>query len=186
MLNNTRINSIMANVAKLKELRNALANFEENFDYAHVIAEQPLGEELIPIRETTNSLLCKVFQHNNVENDCGTVACLAGFAVALHKEQFLEDCAKREDYHPINALEFAKSVLELTSFETDFLFTPASRSYEIYNYYGRNDKNLPFPDYPYDYSFHYFTSCTKEQGYNEALRRLDYIIEYYSNKFNIA
>ncbi len=178
----------MANVAKLKELRNALVNFEENFHYTYILATESLEDdhEIRPICFVEESVLVKVFQHNNVEHNCGTVACLAGFAAALHKKQFLEFCAERKDYHQLNGLHFASGLLELTYDEVDFLFAPASKRYELSNYYAHDDDKLPFPDYPYDDSFHHFSHCTKTQGYNEALRRLDYIIEYYSNKFNIA
>jgi hypothetical protein len=178
----------MANVAKLKELRNALVNFEENFDYTYILATESLEDdhEVNPICFVEERVLVKVFQHNNVEHNCGTVACLAGFTVALHKEAFIEHCTERRNHHPLNAMGFSESVLELSSDEGNFLFTPASKRYEIANYYDHNPDRLPFPDYPYDDNFYHFSGCTKEQGYNEALRRLDYIIEYYSNKFNIA
>ena len=138
------------------------------------------------VTEITNSLLGEVLQHNTVPHDCGTVACLAGFTVALHKEAFIEHCTNRGDHHPLNAMGFAARILGLGRDEENFLFTPASKRYEIASYYDHNADRLPYPDYPYDDSFKHFSHCTKEQGYNEALRRLDYIIEYYSNKFNIA
>jgi hypothetical protein len=176
----------MANIAKLKELRNALVNFEENFDYEYVFCKTHRNSNKTAVTEITNSLLGEVLQHNTVPHDCGTVACLAGFTVALHKEAFIEHCTNRGDHHPLNAMGFAARILGLGRDEENFLFTPASKRYEIASYYDHNADRLPYPDYPYDDSFKHFSHCTKEQGYNEALRRLDYIIEYYSNKFNIA
>jgi hypothetical protein len=152
----------MANVERLKQVRMAIINFEENFNYANYFTDRETGEAkyqgyILPASAP------EVLTHN-----CGTCACVAGFAVALSTtSKPTRDCWD-------NAAEW----LGLTWKESEWLFTP---------YGGDEDSNRLIEStiqFEYDEDFPGYSCCTQEQGYNEALRRIDHLIEYYSSNAN--
>lgn len=152
----------MANVERLKQVRMAIVNFEENFNYANYFTDRETGEAkyqgfILPASAP------EVLNHN-----CGTCACVAGFAVALSTtNKATRDCWD-------NAAEW----LGLTWKESEWLFTP---------YGGDEDSNRLIEStiqFEYDEDFPGYSCCTQEQGYNEALRRIDHLIEYFSSNAN--
>lgn len=149
----------MANVNRLKQVRMAIVNFEENFNYKQYYANKE--NTTVAIRRDRIVTL-ELFTHN-----CGTCACVAGFATALSTE-----IEKSYD-----TWTEAKKWLELDEIESSWLFTPfhspsidESKHYSLCHY-----------DYQDESEFPGYRTCTQEQGYAEALRRLDHLIEYYSN-----
>ena len=155
----------MANVDRLKQVRMAIVNFEENFSYENFFTDRETGE---PIWGPYNANITDIFTHN-----CDTCACIAGFTIALNCG-LKNDTTKDE-----SAFDKAQSLLGLSYSEADWLFIPER--------YNPSDSFCPFDEpisaegFKYDLDFPGFAKCTQEQGYAEALRRLDHLIEYYSN-----
>lgn len=152
----------MANVERLKQVRMAIVNFEENFNYENYFTDKSTGEAkyqgfILPTSAP------EVLTHN-----CGTCACVAGFAVALSTtNKATRDC-----------WDNAQKWLGLTWKESEWLFTP--------HYDDEDCSHLieSIIQFEYDPDFPGYANCTQEQGYNEALRRIDHLIEYYSSNAN--
>jgi hypothetical protein len=152
---------IMANVERLKQVRMAIVNFEENFNYSNYFTDRETGEakcqRFVPVSAP------EVLNHN-----CGTCACVAGFAVALSTtSKPTRDCWD-------NAAEW----LGLTWKESEWLFTPYTYDEDKY------DLLKSTKEFEYDPDFPGYGCCTQEQGVVEALRRIDHLIEYYSSNAN--
>ena len=94
-LNGTTL--IMANLEKLKEVRNAINNFKENFDYRAVKAVK----EYVDYSKKLDSL---------VKHDCNTCGCIAGFTLAL------------SEHSDSTSITIASRVLALHNSEKSFLF----------------------------------------------------------------
>jgi hypothetical protein len=152
----------MANVERLKQVRMAIVNFEENFNYANYFTDRETGESKSALHGLAFAPASapEVLTHN-----CGTCACVAGFAVVLSTtSEPTRDC-----------WDNATRWLGLTWKESEWLFTP---------HYDDKDRSHLIEStiqFEYDPDFPGYTSCTQEQGYNEALRRIDHLIEYYSS-----
>lgn len=152
----------MANVDRLKQVRMAIINFEENFNYKYYYSRKGLESSLVPRNVNKEEL----FTHT-----CGTCACVAGFALALYNPEPGELGSQNDTW------DIAQEYLALSYPESEWLFTP-------YNGAVRPHTLLPsLSGYKYqdESEFPGYNSCTQEQGYAEALRRLDHLIEYYSN-----
>jgi hypothetical protein len=106
------------------------------------------------------------------EESCGTCACIAGFCLALIAKggRFYGDTFNR-----------ASDFLDLCYTEALWLFEPASAEEEQHreSRYASYAKHLCA--YPHN-GFEGFRECSKQAGYTEALRRLDFLIEYYSKE----
>jgi len=143
----------MANLEKLVEVRNAINNFKENFDYA-----------LVKVRKD-NTVYTERFD-SLIKHDCNTCGCIAGFTLAISK---LKDCTD---------VNVASNILDLHPREKSFLFIADDVRENCFT-----DKILYLKnyDYPDSKKFHY-SRCSSEDGVIEALKRLDFMIEHYSQK----
>ena len=162
----------MANVDRLKQVRMAIVNFEENFHYRQYYASKKALENPVywhSLEDAKGSIKSELFTHT-----CDTCACVAGFATAL-----CEDTTRfvSVDFPVTDVWEVASSWLELTWKEADWLFTPNSYKHET-EYEVPSLRNYKYED---ESEFPGYVSCSQEQGYAEALRRLDHLIEYYSS-----
>ena len=151
----------MANVNRLKQVRMAIVNFEENFNYRNYFANKGSITRNIPVKDVNTP---ELFTHT-----CGTSACVAGFAVALYNPE-PEEIKEHDD-----PWDIAEKWLGLTFTESEWLFTPYHNWNPSHVDSLRDYKDVDESEFPG------YISCTQEQGYAEALRRLDHLIEYYSN-----
>lgn len=146
----------MANVNRLKQVRMAIVNFEENFHYQNFFTDK---ETVLAIDQCDAD---NIFTH-----DCGTCACVAGFVVALHPNE-----SPLLRWRGISYM--ARYLLDLTFEESEWLFCPMRHpDYEL--------DIESVKGFEYDPDFLGYEFCTQKEGYIEALRRLDHLIEYYSN-----
>jgi len=142
----------MANLKNLKTVRQAIIDHKENFSYGVGI-----------YRKTSFG---GIPQFKDLIHNCGTVGCVAGFAVA---------CSKHDT--PTNSwpsiCDSAQYYLNINGNEIRFLF----------HAYRRKDLTEPGYlseyDYPADFDI---GSCTDEEGYTEAIKRLDFIIAHYESQ----
>ena len=122
--------------------------------------------------------------------ECGTNACIVGFTLAIQTPEVVQSISNNSDefeFANSDEFEFAALWLDLTKEESHWLFEPEGNKYTDYSLCNgwssttatKYKNHLAL--YPYDNSFTCYLSCTREQGYNEALRRIDYLIEHYSN-----
>ena len=177
----------MANVDRLKQVRMAIVNFEENFNYKYLFSvtrKYRNGIETYPNESMDVDAVLK--HHRDTDMVCGTNACIVGFTLAIQTPEVVESISNNSD-----EFEFATQWLDLTKEESHWLFEPEGDEYTDYSCFNSciPPKAIPTATkyknhlalYPYDNSFTSYLNCTREQGYNEALRRIDYLIEHYSN-----
>jgi hypothetical protein len=169
----------MANLENLKKVREAIVEFRANFHYKHIFSQA--WHDAIVNKWKYNSVdavqfgkACEILQHHETE-ECGTLACIAGFCYAIRPE-----LVHKEDPY-IEAISW----LGLTAEESHWLLEPkAGLSTCFYRWDRRLSDMVPVEHspyllkYPYDAAFPGYSACEKEQGYNEALRRLDFMIEH--------
>lgn len=174
----------MANVDRLKQVRMAIVNFEENFHYKYIFSiTKTYDDSTIETYPNENIDVNTVLNHHrDTDMVCGTNACIVGFTLAIQTPEVVESISNNSD-----EFEFATQWFDLTKEESHWLFEPTGDEYTdcslcdrwssptVTKYKGH------LALYPYDNSFTSYLSCTREQGYNEALRRIDYLIEHYSN-----
>jgi hypothetical protein len=173
----------MANVDRLKQVRMAIVNFEENFHYKYIFSiTKKYSDDTIETYPNENIEVNDVIKHHrNTDMECGTNACIVGFTLAIQTPEVVQSISDNSD-----EFEFATQWLDLTKEESHWLFEPEGNEYTDYRF---GDTCTPETTihkdhlalYKYDESFVSYRTCTREQGYNEALRRIDYLIEHYSN-----
>lgn len=175
----------MANVNRLKQVRMAIVNFEENFHYKHIFS---ITEVLSNGRSYTYGAdwadeqlhVEDILHHHRNDNECGTCACIVGFCVALQPAQIRNEIANSETPY-----EFATEWLGLSKAEAYWLFEPEPGAYEDFTHtilsYHESGETKHLAQYEYDESFQGYSYSSREAGYHEALRRIDYLIEYYGN-----
>jgi hypothetical protein len=173
----------MANVNRLKQVRMAIVNFEENFHYKYVFSiTKKYSDDTIETYPNESIDVDAVLNHHrDTDMVCGTNACIVGFTLAIQTPEVVQSIYDNSD-----EFQFATEWLDLTKEESHWLFEPEGDEYADYRFDDSwTPKTTKHKDhlalYPYDNSFISYLSCTREQGYNEALRRIDYLIEHYSN-----
>jgi enolase len=175
----------MANVERLKQIRNTILNFEENFDYSTMLSfkDDVVNEECTwhydyPEDREASTLL----KHN-----CNTCGCVAGFVIALEYDNY--------DKRDIDRYDYATEWLGLTQLEAEWLFQAETFDnykdlvdrYEKYYDHDWTDEDkydalasvatyVPLPD------FIAWDVCSHDEGLEEAIRRIDHLIAYYEIK----
>jgi len=141
----------MANLEKLVEVRNAINNFKENFNYRIVKSVKEYADNA----ENLESL---------IKHGCNTCGCIVGFTLAVNGH---------DNYS--TSIPIARKLLDLHFSEKSFLFFADDVRVGTKNVlpYLRNY------DYPKEF---YYSRCSSEDGVIEALKRLDFMIEHYSQK----
>jgi hypothetical protein len=174
----------MANVDRLKQVRMAIVNFEENFNYKYIFSiTKRYGDSTIETYPNGAIDVNTVLNHHrDTDMVCGTNACIVGFTLAIQTPEVVQSI-----YNNSDEFEFATQWLDLTKEESHWLFEPEGDEYTDQTI-SQGWHNMTYTKYKghlalysYDNSFTSYLSCTREQGYNEALRRIDYLIEHYSN-----
>jgi hypothetical protein len=157
----------MANLSNLVMLRKAICKFQTNFDYGQYFSSQPV-------------VLKELLSH---DNECRTRACVAGFCLVLSRNdesfltnQFEPGLAVAQSEASDDVWRIAQSWLELTSDEANWLFEPVAVQRKNFQ---RCVSATYLRNFEYDPTFPGSKTCTREQGYNEALRRLDFMIGHY-------
>jgi hypothetical protein len=172
----------MANVDRLKQVRMAIVNFEENFHYKYIFSiTKKYNDNSIETYPTENIDVNAVLKHHrNTNTECGTNACIVGFTLAIQTSEVVQSISNN-----LHEFQFATQWLDLTKDESHWLFQPEGDEYSNSIQKWNNRTSTKYKGhlalYPYDNSFTSYLSCTREQGYFEALRRIDYLIEHYSN-----
>jgi hypothetical protein len=173
----------MANVENLKKVRETIVEFRENFYYKHIFSHAWRDGTTNKMRYNAVDAVAfqragEILQHQETE-ECGTLACIAGFCYAIQPKLGYKDDAVTE----------AVSWLDLTVEEANWLLQPeGGTSRCFYSWDAAIGKLVTVEHssyllkYPYDATFPGFIMCDKEQGYNEALRRLDFLIKHYSKE----
>jgi hypothetical protein len=156
---------IMANVANLKKVRDVIISRKDNFSYKFIFSRCENGEEeevwdLDNTSAGLNSIVGQV-RDDLLHNSCGTLGCVAGFCLALSPDRKISSPQDR-----------ARIWLDLTPAEASWLFTPYSD-----DGFGMAQNHLR--DYKCTKDFLSFERCTQEEGFNEAVNRLNYLIDYY-------
>lgn len=166
----------MANVDKLKELINAINNFEENFDYKYILRTKPTGFNYKQVLSTSElSNLHKLQYSELTRHNCNTCGCILGFTLALNYPE--------RSYNQ-NGWYAGSTVLEITGTESEWLFQPSSNMDEDWL-----NEQEPYEDdylahkYLLDYKptegFICWASCSHEEGVAEALSRINFMIKHY-------
>lgn len=167
----------MANVDKLKELINAINNFEENFDYKYILRTKPTGFNYKQVLSTSElSNLHKLQYSELTRHNCNTCGCILGFTLALNYPE--------RSYKSVNGWYAASTVLEITGTESEWLFQPSINMDEDWL-----NEQEPYEDdylahkYLLDYKptegFICWGSCSHEEGVAEALSRINFMIKHY-------
>jgi hypothetical protein len=162
----------------------AIVNFEENFNYKYVYSKEVIQKydtKMVTYSSiTADDIYDLTTHHKDTDNVCGTNACIVGFTLAIQTPEVIQSIRDNLD-----EFEFATEWLELTREESTWLFEPEGITYKEWDEEECRFISEKYVDYlakyKYDESFIDYRVCTKEQGYNEALRRIDYLIEHYSN-----
>lgn len=158
---------------KLIEVRDAILNDPAHFDYRYIFSKQIELDEVLHIQNP--NLERETSQLKDPEHNCGTCGCVAGYTLAVH----LEEVKKHLDnkYFPnihsrTDLYVAAYSVLGLTFFEAEFLFSPRSNIFTRLKGY---DDYLN--EYPGDKSFHFTDSYSFQKQFDEAINRLNFLID---------
>lgn len=184
----------MADVAKLKEVLNAIQNFKENFNYSVTF---DLKDELIEVignkwgPRTCNKL---------TKHGCNSSGCVIGFTASL----FIP-CDEPENIgipKEYNYWEYACKTLDLVDEEALFLFQPFWDKAEYENdkekyteeYYaehcspaGEFQDKLYLTKYESPFEYFYWADCSEhdQDSVDECIRRLQFIIKHYET-FDIS
>jgi hypothetical protein len=167
----------MANLENLKKVRETIRTHRQNFHYKSVFSEKRTEDESgsfifdVVCSASINTL--KVLE----ENSCGTCACIVGFCVALASAETSSN--KPENGAWNEAWTDAEDWLDLIGPEARWLFAPLKTHIEQDE---RRFKPTHLDGFELDPAFPGYVKCTQEQGYTEALRRLDFLIEHYSKE----
>jgi hypothetical protein len=163
----------MANLENLKKVRETIVKFKNKFNYLHyytdAFARSSSGEAALLDSESPRVIESVL----SSANDCGTCACVAGFCVSLSYAE------KSFNTEVASTWWVAENWLGLVNLESHWLFEPGSFKDEKERWYSGSGYLHQFE---YDHTFPGYDKCTQEQGYNEALRRLDFLIEHYSKE----
>ena len=157
----------MANVENLKKVRDVIISRKDNFNYKFIFSKCENGEEeevwdIHYISVDLNSIVGQV-RDDLLHNSCGTLGCVAGFCLALSPDRKISSPQDR-----------ARIWLDLTPAEASWLFTPYSD-----DGFGIAQNHLS--NYECTANFSSYERCTQEQGFNEAVNRLNYLIDYYES-----
>lgn len=161
---------------KLIELRDTVAEYSENFNYGYTLAKvveshsNPNWNVINPEVCHTDSEVFNALTTHRKPTECGSVACLVGFTLALNPHN---------TFKWMDNFNKAEQLLGLRVPEADFLFLPGYYKDECDKYeFG----NCPYLlDFDYSIDFPGFRACTEVQGHFEALRRLNYVIDHHKS-----
>jgi hypothetical protein len=159
----------MANLENLKKVREAIVKFKNKFNYIYCYTDSVNRSPFEFFLDVDDPEIIESVLSDT--NDCGTCACVAGFCVSLSYAE------KPFDVAETGFSEAARDWLGISNRESIWLFEPRDFNDEKERWYSSGGY---LPQFEYDLAFPGFETCTQEQGYNEALRRLDFLIEHYS------
>lgn len=162
----------MANVERLKQVKMAIENFEENFSYRTTYCYKPNTHLTKPTGYHTIMKNYKPGHPYYVEpysdlltHDCLSCGCVIGYVSSVSKKP-----VNRDDW------DYAVRWLELEDIEAEWLFQPSE--YDLENSYYQD---WYLKDFDYDETFEGWSHCTHSDGVAEALRRLQFMIDHYSS-----
>jgi hypothetical protein len=163
----------MANLENLKKVREVIVKFKNKFNYLYYYTDSlrlsPTGEASF----ISDASIKEIESVISGTDECGTCACVAGFCVSLSNVE------KPFNATVVTCWDAAKKWLGLLHGEDSWLFEPEALKLGKKRYLSNNNHLSKFK---YDPVFPGSQYCTQEQGYNEALRRLDFLIEHYSKE----
>lgn len=167
----------MANLENLKKVREAIQTHRQNFHYEYVFSTKLSRNEgnFFIFSEVLNPAVGILAASE--EHSCGTCACIVGFCASLFDAE--------NKLNPFCRYSNAVSWLGLSPSESDWLFVPQHDDDEEYTLERNESEGSSIEHltrFEYDPAFPGYANCTQEQGYNEALRRLDFLIEHYSKE----
>jgi len=158
----------MANVARLKEIKQRINAHPEKFNWKTYFAVPPVGED--QFKEKTHTELCVSLP----EESCGTAGCIAGWAMSLYAPERIETLG----YDSLSEYDIGAELLELVEDEAAFL---------LLDYYTKHLdpssylNNYEWPKDQDGYHLFGFARRRPDELFVEANRKLDFIIAHYES-----
>jgi hypothetical protein len=163
----------MANLERLKRLKQTVLSLNQNFNYNTIIGyrnayvkEKPNR----PLKKNVNKAYQELLSESDSSHNCGACGCFIGFSTAI----MLTEGKKVKD--EFNICLSAGEWLELTPSECDFLFYASDFEDTKFDLDETSQYLLEFDFSDFALDWH---DVSHEAGLKEGLRRLDYIINHY-------
>jgi hypothetical protein len=165
----------MANLERLKLLKQTVLSFNQNFNYNTIIGYRNAYVEEKPnrsLKKNVNKAYRELLSGSDSLHNCGACGCFIGFSNAI----MLTEGKKVKD--EFTGCLSAGAWLELTDSESYFLFYASDFEDTRFNLDETSQYLLEF-----DFSEFALDEqeISHEEGLKEGLRRLDYIINHYES-----
>jgi hypothetical protein len=165
----------MANLKRLKKLKQTVLSFNQNFNYNTIIGYRNANvkeKPNRPLKKNVNKAYQELLSGSDSSHNCGACGCFIGFSSAI----MLTEGKKVKD--EFTSCFSAGEWLELTESETDFLFYASNFDDTKLNLDETAQYLLDFDFSDFALDWH---EVSHEEGLKEGLRRLDYIINHYES-----